>query len=128
MKSDKKYQMSFTVGGLFYQESITATDLYIRKNDWSVVRDAILESNLFQIRTGSSLKRIYREVISRLKLLSVEQLELLKMGARQEKLQILWIKKDPSTGCSHLPKAVSTLLSICIATDPIQSRLCSMIT
>lgn len=90
-KTAKRYKMSFTVGGLFYQESMIATELYVKKQDWSVVQNEILESNLFQARTKSSLKRICREIISRLRLLSLEQLEIINKGSRQEQLQILWI-------------------------------------
>ncbi len=86
-----KYRMSFTVGGLFYQEAVSATDLYIKSKDWAKVREEILKTNLFQARTQSSLKRICREVLSRLKLLSLEQLKIIQDGSRQEQLQMLWI-------------------------------------
>ncbi len=86
-----KYRMSFTVGGLFYQESVLAADLYIASKDWSKVREKILKINLFQARTSNSLERICREVLSRLKLLSSEQLRIIYDGSRQEQLQILWI-------------------------------------
>lgn len=86
-----KYRMSFTVGGLFYQETISAADLYIKSNDWANVREEILSTNLFQARTSNSLERICREVLSRLKLLSPEQLKIIQDGSRQEQLQILWI-------------------------------------
>ncbi len=86
-----KYRMSFTVGGLFYQEAVLAADLYIASKDWSKVREKILRINLFQARTSNSLERICREVLSRLKLLSSEQLRIIYDGSRQEQLQILWI-------------------------------------
>ena len=90
-ESPPKYKMSFTVGGLFFQESIIAIDLYARDKDWSNVRDKIIKENLFQTRTSSSLVRICREVISRLKFLSDEQLEVINKGSRQEQFQMLWI-------------------------------------
>ena len=83
--------MSFGVGGLFYQEGITATEQYVRIKDWSNVRDKIIKENLFQTRTGSSLVRISREIISRLKTLSFEQLEIINQGSRQDQIQMLWI-------------------------------------
>ena len=86
-----KYRMSFTVGGLLYQESVSTVDLYIKSKDWAKVRDEIFKINLFQIRTQNSLERICREVLSRLKLLSLEQLKIIQDGSRQEQLQILWI-------------------------------------
>ncbi|CCK81025.1 DUF1819 family protein [Desulfobacula toluolica] len=86
-----KYRMSFTVGGLFYQESVSAAELYLKIKDWAKVREKILKTNLFQARTSNSLERICREVLSRLKNLSSEQLKIIHDGSRQEQLQILWI-------------------------------------
>jgi len=86
-----KYRMSFTVGGLFYQESVSVADLYIKSKDWTKVREEIFETNLFQARTINSLERICYEVLSRLKLLSSEQLKIIQDGSRQEQLQMLWI-------------------------------------
>ena len=86
-----KYRMSFTVGGLFYQEAIIAANLYINGNDWAKVRGEILKTNLFQSRTSAALERVCREVLSRLKLLSIEQLKIIQDGSRQEQLQILWV-------------------------------------
>ncbi|MBT3178938.1 MAG: DUF1819 family protein [Desulfobacula sp.] len=86
-----KYRMSFTVGGLLYQEAVSTADLYIKLKDWAKVREEILKTNLFQARTINSLEKICREVLSRLKLLSLEQLKIIQDGSRQEQLQILWI-------------------------------------
>jgi hypothetical protein len=86
-----KYRMSFTVGGLLYQEAVSTADLYIKIKDWAKVREKILKTNLFQARTINSLEKVCREVLSRLKLLSLEQLKIIQDGSRQEQLQILWI-------------------------------------
>ena len=86
-----KYRMSFTVGGLFYQEAVIAADLYVNNQDWTKVREEIFKTNLFQSRTSAALERICREVLSRLKLLSIEQLKIIQEGSRQEQLQILWV-------------------------------------
>lgn len=83
--------MSFTVGGLFQTESLTAAELHRQNPDWNQVRQAIFKNNLFQARTQPSLKRICREVLPRLQLLSSPQLEILQDGAGSEPLQILWI-------------------------------------
>lgn len=86
-----KYKMSFTVGGLFYQEAVIAAGLYVKNQDWANVRKEILNSNLFQARTSATLQRVCREVLSRLQLLSIEQLKIIQDGSRQEQLQILWV-------------------------------------
>ena len=99
--SSPKYRMSFTVGGLFYQEAVSAVDLYIKNKDWAKVREEILKTNLFQTRTINSLERICREVLSRLKLLSSEQLKIIQDGSRQEQLQMLWIAVCKRYGFIH---------------------------
>ena len=86
-----KYKMSFTVGGLFYQESIIAIDLYIKSKNWFKVRDKIVKENLFQARSVNSLKRICFEIISRLKLLSFKQIEIINESITQDQIQMLWI-------------------------------------
>ncbi len=97
MKPDNKktsppeYKISFTVGALFYQESVITAELYIKKMDWTTVRDEIIKANLFQARTVKTLKRICSEIISRLKLLTFEQLEIIHDGTRSEQCHILWI-------------------------------------
>lgn len=90
-RSLPKYRMSFTVGGLFYQEALLAAELYGKSKDWPKVRQEILKNNLFQSRTSTALERVCREVLSRLKCLSPEQIKILQDGLRQEQLQILWV-------------------------------------
>ena len=89
--SENKYILSFTAGGLFYQETVSAAGLYIKHKDWAKVRHEILETNLYQARTWNSLERVCREVLSRLKHLSIEQLEIIYDGARSEQLQMIWV-------------------------------------
>ncbi len=87
----KKYILSFTAGGLFYQEAVFTAELYIKHKDWAKVRQEILATNLYQARTQNSLERVCREVLSRLKTLSLEQLQIIHDGARPEQLQMLWV-------------------------------------
>ncbi|MDM8537800.1 DUF1819 family protein, partial [Desulfobacterales bacterium HSG17] len=65
--------------------------LYIKHKNWPDVQDKILKSNLFQARTVSTLKRICNEVISRLKLLAPEQLEIINKSTAQDQTLMLWI-------------------------------------
>ncbi len=91
MQPTAPYRMSFTVGGLFQTESLTAAELYRQNPDWDRVRQAIFRNNLFQARTQPSLQRICREVLPRLQQLSAPQLAILQNGAGSEQPQILWI-------------------------------------
>jgi len=89
MNQTQIYKMSFTTGALLYHESVKAAELYVEVQDWATVKKRIIESNLFQARRESTLKRVCNEIISRLKLLSPELIQIISDGSRQD--QILWV-------------------------------------
>jgi hypothetical protein len=90
MKADK-YIMSFTAGGLLQQGSVTIAELYLENQNWNVVREIVLESNLLQTRTQNASMRLFREIGSRLKTLNDNEIGLLVNGTSQEQAQVLWI-------------------------------------
>lgn len=83
--------MSFTTGGLFIRESVRLAQLYLERGDWSATRDHVIGKNVLQARTLTSLKRVCREVISRLKTLNNEELYFLTEANHQEQAHLLWI-------------------------------------
>lgn len=83
--------MSFTTGGLFHQESVKLAAMYLDLGDWDTVRDKVISENSFQTRTVSSLKRVCREVISRLKTLNQEGLKFLVDARHQEQAYLIWL-------------------------------------
>ena len=89
--SQHRYSMSFTVGGLFHGESLRIAALYLELRQWNACRDEVLEKNLLQARTLSSLKRIYREAASRLETLTHHELEFLIACSRQDQAYLLWL-------------------------------------
>ncbi|MBF0105435.1 MAG: DUF1819 family protein [Deltaproteobacteria bacterium] len=86
-----KYIMSFTTGGLFYNESIKIVSVFLQIHDWDAVREKVLIDNLLQTRTIAAAKRICREIVFRLRLLSDEEIRLLVEGSRQDQVQVLWV-------------------------------------
>jgi len=88
---EKKYNMSFTTGGLFYNESLKAAAVFLSLMDWEKVRERMLSDNLLQTRTKSSAIRISREICLRLETLTGRQLRLLESGSAQEQRYLLWI-------------------------------------
>lgn len=86
-----KYRMSFSIGGLFLRESVLLASLYGEKNDWILVQEEAIETNLLQSRTISSAKRIGREVIGRLQELNDDEQRLLIDGTVEEQAQLLWL-------------------------------------
>ena len=89
--SNDRYSMSFTTGSLFHRESVELAALYLDLGDWNSVRDKVIAENLLQARTLNTLKRVCREVISRLRTLSSGELEFLIEGSHQEQAYLLWI-------------------------------------
>ena len=89
--SKDRYIMSFSTGGLFHHESVKLAALYLDLGDWSSVRDKVIAENLLQTRTLNTLKRVCREVVSRLRTLSSCELEFLIDGSHQEQAYLLWL-------------------------------------
>lgn len=83
--------MSFTTGTLLSHESIVIADLYHQLGDWDAVRTQVIGDNRLQMRTLNASKRIYREISSRLRLLTPPQLELLGDSSLQEQNYLLWL-------------------------------------
>lgn len=86
-----RYSMSFTTGTLLHRESVLLAGLYLQFNDWVAVRDRVVAANLLQARTVITLKRLCREVISRLKKLDANELNLLAHANHQEQACLLWL-------------------------------------
>jgi hypothetical protein len=89
--SQTKYSLSFTTGSLFLQESLLIAGLYLRQSDWGLVRQGVLKDNLLQARTQNTSERVCSEIISRLKKLTLAQLQLLTQGSRHDQYYLLWL-------------------------------------
>jgi len=89
--SNDRYIMSFSTGGLFHRESVKLVELYLDLYDWESVRDKVIAENLLQTRTLNTLKRVCREIGSRLKTLSQSELEFFVEGNHHEQAYILWL-------------------------------------
>lgn len=86
-----KYSMSFTSGTLLPRESLVVAELFAELAEWDAVRDRIVAENLLQMRTDNASRRITREVTSRLKTLTGDELSLLCEGSRDEQRLLLWL-------------------------------------
>ncbi len=88
---DIKYSMSFTTGGLFHNESLKIASQSLRLDDWESVRDRVVAENLLQARTLNTLKRVCREIISRLGMLSRNELKFLMDATYHDQAYLLWV-------------------------------------
>jgi len=90
--SKTKFSLSFTAGGLLYNESIVVAEALLRnEHDWNATLTEIEEKNLLQSRTPSTAKRKLSEISQRLKCLTADQVALLVDGTRSEQKLILWL-------------------------------------
>ena len=90
IKKNKIYSMSFSTGALFQQQSVMLAELFADIGDWKSVRSKVLESNLLQSRTKNTAHRVCREIISRLRRLTPDQLMTLVDGSSTDQCHILW--------------------------------------
>jgi hypothetical protein len=69
--SKTRFALSFTAGGLLYNESIVVAEaLFRNERDWNLTLIEVEEKNLLQSRTPSTAKRKLREISQRLKCLT----------------------------------------------------------
>lgn len=88
---DFRYSMSFTTAALVYRESLLIAELFEELGDFRSVRDRVVAENLLQMRTPNASRRICSEIISRLKLLSPEEMAIIREGTPQEAGYVLWL-------------------------------------
>jgi len=90
-KLSGEYVMSFTAGALLHRESVRIAEAFAHKRDWAALRQAGLAENLLQTRSQRTSKRLFGEIIARLKRLTESQLALLAHGTEEDQRHILWL-------------------------------------
>ncbi|MEA3327040.1 MAG: DUF1819 family protein [Chloroflexota bacterium] len=90
MTNDKRYKLSFTSTALGLTESINIAEVYLGCHDWELTKDIINKENTLQSRTLARNKRVAREIIFRLSLMTNDQLDLLVDGSLEEQRLLLW--------------------------------------
>ena len=89
--SPRPYRLSFTAASLSIRESALLAQRYLRLGSWEQVRSEAFSENLLQVRTQSALRRLLREIITRLEPLGLAELELLTKATEPHQAQILWL-------------------------------------
>ncbi len=84
------YKLSFTALSLALADSIKVAEVYLSCNDWITTNEILINNNILQSRTISRGKRVARELILRLSLLTSDQLSLLVEGSFEEQKLLLW--------------------------------------
>lgn len=86
-----RYRLSFTTGGLFLQEAPLVAERYLALRDWPQTRVLVRNENLLQVRTAAAALRISKELVSRLELLELAELEELVHGSLRDRGYLLWV-------------------------------------
>lgn len=85
-----RYALSFTSGGLLARESASVAQIYLCYRDWPTTRARVVDENLLQARTASSLNRTARETVQRLAALDDNEVKLLVEGSPTEQHHLMW--------------------------------------
>jgi len=85
------YSMSFTTGTLLQADSLLLTREYLELGDWRGVRDLTKITNLLQAKTIQSNVRLANEIISRLCLLTDDQLRFLDQARTKDQPYVIWL-------------------------------------
>ncbi|MEP2680282.1 MAG: DUF1819 family protein [Sulfitobacter sp.] len=94
MKSaqQKKYQMSFGVGGLLLNESVSVARIHIEGEPWERTMLRALDQGATSLPKTASNRRTLREISNRLQTLSAQEREfLLDEADRTDQQALLWL-------------------------------------
>jgi len=84
-----KYLLSFTTMSLQVYETQEVAKLYLKHQDWSVVRKIVIDENYLQKSAISTLKRQFIEIKKRISNLNYEELEFLVKNDYEAKYVIM---------------------------------------
>lgn len=71
-------------------ESTLAVDAFFETGSWDDARSLLVEENRLQMRMASSAKRVVREAVNRLKVLSEKQISFFRTASHNDKIALLW--------------------------------------
>ena len=86
----KTYNIGFTRTTLLSETGLIAK-LYCTDSNWDHVKNLVDEQNLLQCRTTRTRDIVFGEILKRLSLLNVEQIELISENYPQDVRQLVWI-------------------------------------
>ncbi|MEO9633047.1 MAG: DUF1819 family protein [Sulfitobacter sp.] len=88
----KKYQMSFGVGGLLLNESVSVARLHTEGEPWEQTMLRALDQGATSLPKKASNRRTLREILNRLQTLSAQEREfLLNEADRTDQQALLWL-------------------------------------
>jgi hypothetical protein len=89
---NQDYQMSFTTGGLFLNESLTVAQLHVEGEPWQKTVTRAMEQSATSLPKTASNRRTLREISNRLRALTRDERSFLLDGAdRTDQQALLWL-------------------------------------
>ena len=86
----KTYNIGFTRTALLSETALIA-QLYCTDSSWDHVKNLVDEQNLLQCRTNRTRDIVFGEILNRLSLLNVDQIDLISENYPQDVRQLVWI-------------------------------------
>ncbi|QCM13688.1 DUF1819 family protein (plasmid) [Agrobacterium tumefaciens] len=91
-KLGEPYKMSFVTGGLFINESLEISDIYLSLGYWPLTRKVALEKGVTSLPKAASRIRALREIVSRLSKLTNAELQFFSQTKeRANQKALLWL-------------------------------------
>ncbi len=87
----EEYRLSFGTGGLYMLESAQLGQSYSDLESWGEVIEHAVKHNLLQFKSSGSTRRAVREICTRLKALSPQELSFLVTADPYDQSLISWI-------------------------------------
>ena len=85
------YRLSFGTGGLYVMESFQLIELFGVFRDWPEVIEAAVKKNLLQFKSISSSRRAVREICTRLRSMSSQELEFFPTADPFDQSLLSWL-------------------------------------
>lgn len=82
--------MSFTTGTLFEREAVILASLWAQHRDWTAVKQAVTEGNLFQARSTATQAKVLQSSLKRVSALTAEEILCLPSLLSSERVNLLW--------------------------------------
>lgn len=87
----EEYRLSFGTGGLYVTESAKLILSFDELDDWSEVIEDAVEKNLLQFKSTQSTRRAVREICTRLKNLTPQEMDFFQTSDPYDQSLICWL-------------------------------------
>lgn len=87
----EEYRLSFGTGGLYVTESTQLIQSFSELDDWAEVIEKAVEDNLLQFKSTQSTRRAVREICTRLKNLTPQEIDFFQTADPYDQSLICWL-------------------------------------